>query len=432
MTTLTMQLRLMATLALLVTTSAVLAAQSERQERERPFKPLFVDETSMPKNSFVMAGSLHEGRGEEVGGRDEFASSDGAARSRMYTGTQVGAAYTRRGRRLTLSAEATGGARYYADLGRLVTLGHRASVGAELRLRATRLQAAHTYRDTPFQQMLPQLGANGQATRDASTPDTSLAPTHTVQQASTVGWARAFGRHSELAFNYGFNTTRSADGSTQDVHQGGSAYRHRVGRGLELRLGHQARRRQEMYDPAGGTVIVHDLDLGVDVDRELSFSRRTRVAVATGSSLLSSEAGRRFVATGEASLKHEIGRSWNAVGAYARKVDFVDGFADPFIGHTATVGLGGYWGRRFSVTLRGAVGRGAVGVDGGGTYTSASTEARGNLALRRGWSWYVEHFYYQHTVSGSLALLDGIPRGAYRRGLRTGLDIKFDAFGRRQ
>ena len=431
MTTLPLPFRLAAIILLLLTTTAILAAQSEQQERRRPFKPLFVDETSMPKNSFVLAGSLHEGRGDESGGRDEFGSG-GADRSRTYTGIQAGGAYTRRGRHLTMSAEATGGARYYGDLGRIATLGHRASVGAELRLRRTRMQVAQTYRDLPFQQILPQLGGDGQTTRDTLTPDTALTPRSTVQHASTVGWTRAFGRRSELAFNYGFNTTRSGDGSTQDVHQGGSAFRHRVGRGLELRLGHQARRREDLFDSNATPTIVHDLDLGLDVDRELSFSRRTRIGIATGSSMLSGEMGRRFVATGQASLTHEIGRSWNAIGAYARKVDFVEGFADPFIGHTATVGLGGYWGRRFSVTLRGAVSRGAAGLDSGGTYTSASTEARGSLALRRGWSWYVEHFYYQHTVSGSVALAAGIPVDAYRRGIRTGLDVKFDALRRRR
>ena len=413
--------------SLAVLTTAVAAQQSERQER--PFKPLYADEASAPRMSFVFAGSIHEGRGDEVGG-GEFGAT-GLERSRYYTGGQLGAAYTRRGRRVIFAADATGGARYYRDIGEVASVGYRASAGAEFLMGRARLQVAHAYRDNPFQQLLPQLGVEGDSTRNASNPDSSLSSTHTVQQASTVGWRRAIGRRSELAFNYGYTTTKVGEGAVQDIQQGGSSFRHRIGRGLELKLGHQARVFEDTQNGTGERVIAHDLDFGLDFDRELSFSRRTRLGFTSGSAIVSGEAGRRMVATGQASLKHEIGRSWNAVGAYARKVDFIEGLPDAVVGQTMSFGLGGYWGRRFSVMLRGAAGGGAIGVDDSGTYRSITSESRGSFAISRGLTWYIENFYYQHTVSGAF-LPAGVPPNAFRRGLRTGVDVKLDAIRRRR
>jgi len=416
---------LVATLALLAT-GPVAAQQADRQER--PFKPMYADEATAPKVSFIFAGSVHEGRGEEGGG--EFGAS-GLERGRYYTGGQLGATYIRRGRRVILAADGSGGARYYRDLGEVTTVGHRASAGAEFLMGRARLQIAHAYRDNPFQQLLPQVGADGEATRNAANPDSSLSSTHTVQHASTVGWRRAFGRRSELAFNYGYSTTKIGDGAVQDMQQGGASFRHRVSRGLELKLGHQARVFEDTQNPTGERVIAHDLDLGLDLDRELSFSRRTRVGFSSGSSIVSTDAGRRMMATGQASLKHEIGRSWNALASVGRKVDFVEGLQQPVVGQTLSFGLGGYWGRRFNVMLRGAAGDGKIATETGGDYRSITTEARGSFAISRGITCFAEHFYYQHTVSGAF-LPAGVPPTAYRRGLRTGVDVKLDAIRRRR
>jgi hypothetical protein len=403
-------------LSLAVLTTSVAAQQAEPQVR--------------PETSFVLAGSLHEGRGDDMSGGDAV-DAGGADDSRYYTGGQFGLAFSRRGRRLSVVADANGGARYFRDLSHIESVGHRASAGVELRLGRSRLQAGHAYFDTPFQQLLPQIGVEGESTRSASDPDSSLSSTHTVQQASTVGWRRGLGRRSELAFNYGFSTTKVGDAAVQDVHQGGSSFRHRIGRGIELKLGHQARLFEDSLRGTGARVVAHDLDLGVDLERELSFSRRSRVAFTSGSSIVSSDLGRRFVATGQASLKHEINRTWNAVAAFARKVDFVEGLPDAVIGQTGSLRLGGSWGQRLGLMLRGSAGSGVIGVEGDSTYRSITTQARASLTLSPAWNWYVEHFYYQHTINGAF-LRTGVPADAFRSGVRTGLDVRLDAIRRRR
>jgi hypothetical protein len=403
------------------------AAQSGAPSR--PFKPLYQeDASSAPKQSFLLAWSAYEGRGEDLGGRDEFASGSGVEQGRFYTGGQLGVAYVRRGRRVLFSADAAGSARYYPDLRQVLTQGHRAGASAELRLGRSRIQAGGTYRDTPYQQFLPQLGEEGLSSR-AISADTAMASTQNTVQTATASWARAVGRRSELAFNYGFTAARSSSGVNQDTQQGGGAFRYRIGRDLDLRLGHQARLMRDVVNRAAPDVIVHDLDLGVDFERELSFSRRTRLAFTSGGSIVKSEQARHYVATGSATLKREIGRSWNAVAMYDRKVDVVEGFSQPVLADTIMAGVGGYWSRRFGTTFRAAVGRGEVGLESRAAYTSFATEARGNLILFRGCQWYVEHFYYQHAASGG-TLPPGIPSHVHRRGIRTGLDVRFDAFGR--
>jgi hypothetical protein len=424
-TTFALARRASAALALSVT--VLTADAAAQQSGRRPFASVREDEASAPTMTFVFAGSVHEGHGDEASGSD--VGSGG--RSPYYTGAQFDVAFTRRIQRLVLSADATGGARYHGDVREVTSVGRAARVGAELPIGRARLQASHAYRDNPFRQLLPQLGAEGEATRTASNPDTALSSTHNVQQASTVGWSRGLGRRSELAFNYGYATTRIGAGTAQTVQQGGSAFRHRVGRGLELKLGHQARLFEDVQHGPGERVIAHDLDLGIDLDRELSFSRRTRIGFTSGSSIVSNELDRRIVATGQASLRREIARSWNAVAAYARKVDFIEGLPDPVIGHTASFGVGGNWGRRFAVTLRGAAGSGAVGLDSRGTYRSITADTRGSLALGSALTWYVEHFYYQHTVTGAF-LPAGVPPEAVRQGVRMGMDVKLDAIRRRR
>ena len=413
--------------ALTVCVTLLATDAAAQQAGRRPFASTREDEASAPTMTFVFAASVHEGHGDQAGGSD--VASGG--RNPYYTGGQFDAAFTRRIERLVLSAAATGGARYHGDVREVTSVGHAATVGAELLVGRARLQASHAYRDNPFRQLLPQLGAAGEATRTGSNPDLALSSTHNVQQASTVGWSRGIGRRSELAFNYGYATTKIESATAQTVQQGGSAFRHRIGRGLELKLGHQARLFEDLQHGTGERVIAHDLDFGIDLDRELSFSRRTRIGFTSGSSIVSNDVGRRVVATGQASLKREIARTWNAVAAYARKVDFIEGLPDPVIGHTASFGLGGNWGRRFAVTMRGAAGSGTVGLDSSGTYRSITADTRGSVALGSALTWYLEHFYYRHTVSGAF-LPAGVPPQAVRQGVRMGIDLKLDAIRRRR
>jgi hypothetical protein len=114
-----------------------------------------------------------------------------------------------------------------------------------------------------------------------------------------------------------------------------------------------------------------------------------------------------------------------------RGLDFPDALPEPMVADRVSLGLGGYWGRRFSVRARATGGIGNTVLEGKGEYHTFGTEVRASLILKRRWQWFAEHFYFQHEASGA-AVAAGLPAATYRRGVRTGLDVQLAFLDRRR
>jgi hypothetical protein len=397
------------------------AFAEQDRERERPFRPMYAEDENLPRRLLTFDLAMHEAVGEAAEGLvDGYSTS-----ARVHSG------FTARARRVTFSAGGGTEYRYHTTTREVADQGRQGSIGLEARGRATRFTVAQTARQLPFRQLVGLPSVLGPESVADTSADHALDRVPNTVYGTSVALQRTLGRDGTLVFDYNLGLTRTAADGSQNVHRGGALFTERLGRYLELRLGYHARSRQPGPDAAIVPLVSHDVDAGLAFTRGLSLTRRTSLMFTSGSSIVSSELGRQYVLTGSAALNHMIGRTWNATVTLDRGLDFPDALPEPVVADRLSLGVGGYWGRRFSVRARATGGIGNTVLEGQGEYRTFGTEVRASLILKRRWQWFAEHFYFQHEASGA-ALAAGLPAATYRRGIRTGLDVQLAFLDRRR
>jgi hypothetical protein len=407
--------------ALLVAAPRASAGQDRERER-RPFRPLYEENENLPRRLLTFDIATHEAFADAA----EGLNGDGYS-----TTARLNTSFTGRSRRLTFNFGGGTEYRYLSTTRAIADQGRHGTISLEARGRATRFTVAQSVRQLPFQQLVGLPSVLGPGASVETSADHALDRVSNTVYGSSVAVHRTLGRDGTLVFDYGLGMTRSAGRGSQDVHRGGALFTHRVGRSLEVRLGYHARSRQRGGNSAIAPLLSHDVDAGLAFTRGLSLTRRTSLMFTSGSSILSSELGRQYVLTGSAALNHMIGRTWNATVTFDLGLDFPDALPQPVIADRLSVGLGGFWGRRFSLRARATGGIGNTSLEGEGEYRSFGTELRAGLILKRRWQWFAEHFYFQHEASGA-AIAAGLPAASYRRGIRTGLDVQLAFLDRRR
>ncbi len=236
-----------------------------------------------------------------------------------------------------------------------------AGLGARLKLRAL-----GAYRDTPFRLagLLPEDPGTGLGL-DAGvdvTPIESLALTrHRV--VSRMGALEAAYDVTPLTRLTAFVQQRRSDaeeGARHDMRRVGAQIARHLSAHTQLVIGY-ALRRLDRLDIAERTDS-HDLNVGIDYHRALSFTRRTTLAFHTGSAILRREHGTSLRAIGEATIRREFRRSWAAEGGYSRRVLFLEGFEQPAFADSATFNVSGLLTRRLDVALSGRYAVGEIGL----------------------------------------------------------------------
>jgi hypothetical protein len=376
---------------------------------------------SGPERTLTFDLAVHEALGQAAEGLVDGYSTAG----------RVNSSFTTRGRRVTFNLAGGTEYRYQSTTGAVADQGRHGTIGLEAGGRTTRIALEQTVRQLPFQQLVGLPSVLGPGNSIDTSADHALDGVSNTVYGSSVSVTRTLGRDGTLSFDYGLGITRTVARPSHDVHRGGALFTHRVGRGLDLRLGYHARSRQPEPDSVVAPLLSHDLDVGFAFTRGLSVARRTTLTFSSGSSIVSSDFGRQYVLTGSAALSHAIGRTWNASLTLDRGLDFPDALPQPVIADTLTVGLGGSWGRRFNLRARAMGGLGSIALDGDGQYRTFGTEVRAGLLVGRRWQWFAEHFYFQHEASGG-ALASGLPAATSRRGVRTGFDVQLAFLDRRR
>jgi hypothetical protein len=347
------------------------------------------------------------------------------------TSARVNSSFMARSRRITFTVAGGTEYRYQSAIGTLEDQGRHGTVGLEAGGRTTRLTLAQSVRQLPFQQLVGLPSLMDSDSPAVTSADHALDRVPNTVYGSSVALRRTLGRDGTLTFDYGLGLTRTAGQGSQDVHRGGALFTHRIGRGLDLRLGYHARSRQAVPDASVVPLVSHDIDVGFGFNRGLSLTRRTKLMFTSGSSIVSSDFGRQYVLTGAAALTHAIGRTWDATLTLDRGLEFPDALPQPVISDRVSVGLGGFWGKRFNVRARAVGGIGNIALDGDGQYRTLGTEVRAGVLVGRRWQWFAEHFYFRHEASGA-ALAAGLPGATSRSGVRTGLDVQLAFLDRRR
>ncbi len=177
----------------------------------------------------------------------------------------------------------------------------------------------------------------------------------------------------------------------------------------------------------------HNLDVGIDYSRPLSFSRRTRVSFSFGGAGVSDRQREiHYTAIGNAGVNHLFGRTWTATGYYNRNVQFVPTFVQPLLSDGLSAGVGGQLSRKSAVQVAVSWSRGTVGVpDVDNGYETTSFSGQYRYALLQRLAAYAEYFYFDSTFDGGVELLGVLARIQRRHGVRIGVSMGLDLFDRR-
>jgi hypothetical protein len=353
--------------------------------------------------------------------------------------------FSRQQGRATFSAGAHGDASIHSSNDRvLVTAGIDVSGGVPIGRRTT-IDGSGSFGYAPYYNfgIFPQLASVPGAGNAAFDPSLNLAvaPTRILQLGGRVGLGHQLSLRSSVGINFGENHTYF-EGSvpTQRGRSVGGQFSHQVSQYMTARLGYTLQTGTTDFSSIRPTA--HNIDIGFNYSRALSFARKTTVGFSTGSALLSDGAGagiqfdrRHFRVTGSAHLDHQIGRSWSAQAAYNRGFEFVDLFVAPVFVDAVTFGVGGSLTRSLSVGANASYSRGTFGFTTPGTPSTPSDhqDAWGatsalRMQVARFFSVYGEYHYYWYEFTSGSQLPGGIPQALRRSGARAGVSTSLQLF----
>jgi hypothetical protein len=205
----------------------------------------------------------------------------------------------------------------------------------------------------------------------------------------------------------------------------GGRFIHGLTRNASLNLGY-VQNEGEWPGPGESTHIIrnHNFDFGINYDRPLSVSRRTKVSFGFGSATLDDGARTYFNVRGHASLNHEISRTWNASLSYRRGFSFIPGLLEPAFADSFGFDVGGGMSRRLFVDGSGGYSKGDVGLgEIGRGYDSYVARGRAQYLL---WPWlsaYGEYFFYHYRFTDVAAIPSTLASRLNRRGARLGAEF---------
>jgi hypothetical protein len=407
-------------------------------EQEQATSPAIFGQTPDTNRPVTLVNaSIFSGDGESLVGDDGI--SPAAVTRSYYMGLQTTATYSRRTTSRMFSASGATAVRYFPSTSNFITIDRSARVGLVQRI-GTRgnFSATQSVQYSPFHQFGEFVGFGGPNADEAplANPDEALGVSRAQYDLGTaVGFDRTF-RRASLSLGYTSRLNLSSDpGGNMTTHRAAVGVKFDLWRYASLVVGTASR-----FGNTGATsppTRTQDIDLGIDYNRALTFSRKTTLNFRTGTAIVSRtgtsadplELGRQFRFLANVGASRAIGRYWEARVSYDRNLQFVDAFPDPFFTDGVIGRISGPISRRVNLLVQAdyttgkAVDAEAVALD--KTFRGGRAQARVNVAVSRFWQFYGEYYYSENHLSvGALqALPDGLIPRKYARGLRIGLNL---------
>jgi hypothetical protein len=239
----------------------------------------------------------------------------------------------------------------------------------------------------------------GTGLRDYSSYNASASISHQLSRRSSL--SGGYSRHSTLF---------GGDGSFDDLAEQNVSFRYSrsVTRDLGLRLGYGYT--EAVYGQDRQRYQNHSIDTGVDYNRALSLTRRTKLAFSTGGTAIRQDQQTRYDVIGSAVLSHEIGRTWNASLSYQRNVGFTELVLQPVFSDAVSASLGGLITRKLTFQSGVGTSRGSVGVHDRASngFDAWSGFAGVNRALTRYLALGVSYSYYHYNFQPGASLVTGL------------------------
>ena len=404
-----------------------LSTDAWAQRETGPFGNLFGGiQGSDASQSLSLRWSTYAGHDDVIGEPALLATvaDDPYQRSGDYGGLSGSLAYSRGSRANRLSVFGSTNARAYNGTHDMaapaLSTGTSFSMAAGKRtsLRGT-LSAAYA----PYSQLAPYISAG-----DETTPfsfGSAVASRTSRAYGTDVGVSRQLSSRATLDLVGAWQRTQLEDGlaaSESRTARVGLTQKLSEGLGVHAGYGYQDARFGLQETPELTTV--HNIDVGVDFNRALSFSRRTRVSFGTGSSIAQTAAGgSQYFLNGQATLAHQIGRSWSASAAYNRSSHFAQGFRDLLFLDAFSANLGGQLATRVQLSSGLNYSFGTVGLGGAApSIRSYTGSTRLQIALSRVVALSASYSYYTFDAPVSATTVPGISGQLGRHALMIGLN----------
>lgn len=415
-----------------VSVCAAVPIASAQALPKRPYRAIFGGATNDPSIRHTLDVTLSAAQGYD----DNLLAGSGltavpSQSSGMFSELAPGVTYAWIGKTAQFNATAGSSIRYYQSQHGFLGSTHFGAIGFSAGSERTRFSINQSFSYSPsyFYGLYPQLtssdigyvvGAGSEyavTTEPVLTYDTSVNVSHALTSRSSVSLLGDF-QYSDLSRVPGGRDLRS--------YSAGGRYAHTVSRNASFHLGYVYREAQ--YHSGMNAANAHDIDVGIDYQRPLSLSRRTRLDFAFGSSIvntpsLNSDNDVQYRAVGTVGLSHDMGRTWRARAAYNRGLEFVQGLNQAVFSDGINMSLNGFASRRVDVHVGAGMSIGNTGdirssLSRVRTYT---TVARLRTAINQTWALFGEYALYDYTLGNAVPVTVGVPRSLNRNSVRVGL-----------
>jgi opacity protein-like surface antigen len=425
------------------------AASAQQPRANRPYRGLFGGGVGETEQSLSVSGSLGGGYDDNIlaeGTGVSNTSTDPRTAKKGTLGSGNGSvSYSLNRDRVGLSVSVASSSRYYPNVQPRFVSGHTGGLDLQWRVgRKTSLSATASVVYQPF-----TLSGLFPTTFDAASaafngvgapifaplvaPDLDLAasPDQYLMRSAGLGVSQSLTRRTSIAAGFSRQQSDSAayafDNTNDNVF---ASYRFQVSSGIGYRLGYSYR--ESRFDSGAGRQFRnHNLDLGVDYNKALSFSRRTTLAFGTGSGFVSDGTNTQFQVLGNARLNHEIGRTWNAAIAYARGFNFIETLRAPVLTDSVTAEFGGLVNRRLQFTSSAQASIGQLGLSSAKTgFDTYHAGAGLSYAVTRYVSLDANYSAYRYSFEAQTLLPPGVANNVNRQSLRASLSLWAPIFQR--
>jgi hypothetical protein len=274
--------------------------------------------------------------------------------------------------------------------------------------------------------IFPTLSLGAAQTPTGAASDYAIGKQPAYTSNSGIQFVQTLSRRSALQLSYERRFVMfSVDASDLTTEGGGIKFTHHFSRYVGFHTGIASRLAQYARSEGPNRVRTRDVDLGLDYDRPLSFSRHTTLSFSSGSSLVPQNGKTYYRVTGNVSLAHHMGRTWTTSLRYDRGLQFIEAFPRPFFSDAIAAGVKGNPSRKVDLQLSAAYSAGAIGVGGNGgrvgTYTGT---AKMNISVNRHVALFSEYLYYHYRLDQQ-TLATAFPAKLDRQTARLGLRLWF-------
>jgi hypothetical protein len=406
-------------------------AFAQQPRPERPDRGLFGSGAGEAQQELTASGSVGAGYDSRVlaDALDAGISAPTLADSAGYALLSGGLSYSLNKRRVGFNASGTSSNRLYPTLSKSLVSSYGAGVGASWSTSPrTRFSVNQTVAHQPFSlfSLFPDLQQSPLGQAFVADLDFNSLQAGYFTYVTDAAFSKQLSQRSAIRADYSYQwsdfSSQYADLRTQG---GGFRFTRALTNGFGLRIGYGYK--EGLYGTTNRqTIGRHQIDTGVDYNKTLSFSRRSRLSFSTGGSAVTENSRTYFNAIGTANFNHEMGRTWNFSTAYNRDIGFVETFAAPFVYDSVNVGLTGLFSREWVFRSGAGLVGGDIGLgssaprnNGFGTVYASAGVSR---ALSRNLNIGVDYSFYSYSFDQNTLLPAGFTTDLSRHSVRATLN----------